>query len=569
MDERSDSAPAQSTGALGERYELIARGAHDGIWDLDLDTGEIFVSERWLEVAGVSAPPQSVEDWLEFVHPDDRDFATQATLAHLEGRSDHLEVEVRIGEDPANTRWVLLRGLADENDPPTRIAGSITDTSSTRHRESRLRHQAFHDTLTGLPNRSYLVEELNRHSARDRREPTHMTALLFLDLVGFKAVNDHFGHDVGDEVLREIGRRLRFATRPGDLAARLGGDEFVVVMDDVESADDALSAGERLVRMLLEPIRAGGAEHRVVPSAGLSLAANVAWTPEQLIRAADTAMYRAKRQGSTHIEPHFLVPADNTEAPAVRSLEAAATEGRLLLHYQPIVAMAHGRVVGYEAVLRWRRPGRGVVPAYSTGIEIDPVLDRQLSDWALTHAIADPAVAAHDVPMVAINVSRSHLVDPGFLGQLMDTIDVHERHPRSVCLELAAADLDGLDLSFLDPLRRLGVRVHLDGFGAEGASLALLHGVDPDAVKLDPALTASLLDDVPTQRLVRSIVASAVASGTPVIGTNLEVPAMAKTLLSLGCTLGQGNLFGAPSPPRTAFGVPTPVRNSTVASSLL
>ena len=117
--------------------------------------------------------------------------------------------------------------------------------------------------------------------------------------------------------------------------------------------------------------------------------------------------------------------------------------------------------------------------------------------------------------------------------------------------------------------RQLEKRRALDGFGAEGASLALLHGVDPDAVKLDPALTASLLDDVPTQRLVRSIVASAVASGTPVIGTNLEVPAMAKTLLSLGCTLGQGNLFGAPSPPRTAFGVPTPVRNSTVASSLL
>ncbi len=568
MEQQPDGARAPVT-ERDERYELIARGAHDGIWDLDLETGEIYVSDRWLEVAGVDSPPSSVDDWLGFVHPEDRELATEATLAHLEGRTDHLEIEVRIGDDPENMRWVLLRGLADEHDPPRRVAGSITDTSSSRSKESRLRHQAFHDALTGLPNRSYLVEELNRHCARERREPSQFVALLFLDLVGFKSVNDHFGHDVGDEVLREIGRRLRVATRPEDLPARLGGDEFVVVMSAVESADDALGAAQRLVTLLIEPISAGGVEHRIVPSAGLVLAGDGGWTPERLIREADTAMYRAKREGSNRIEAHTIAPVDHTEPQATRSLEAAAGEGRLLLHYQPIVAMAGGQVVGYEAVLRWRRPGRGIVPAYSTGVEIDPMLDGQLSAWALIHALAEPAARTAEVPALAVNISRMHLVDPGFLGQVMDTLHMHERDPRTLCLELAATDLDGLDLTFLEPLRRLGVRIHLDGFGEEGASLALLHHVAPDAVKLDSALTSSLLEDQPTQRLVRSIVAASLAAGTSVIAPNIEVPATARMLLDFGCVLGQGNLYAPPSPAASAFRAHGASGSSPVTSSLL
>lgn len=567
MDLQPDGARASGTGQ-DERYELIARGAHDGIWDLDLETGEIFVSDRWLEVAGVESPPSSVEDWLAFVHPEDRELATEATLAHLEGRTDHLEIEVRIGEDPVSMRWVLLRGLADRHDPPRRVAGSITDTSSERSRESRLRHQAFHDALTGLPNRSYLVEELNRHCARERREPSRFVALLFLDLVGFKSVNDHFGHDVGDEILREIGRRLRVATRPEDLPSRLGGDEFVVVMPSVDAADDALGVAERLVSLLIEPISAGGAEHRIVPSAGLVLAGDVGWTPERLIREADTAMYRAKREGSNRIEAHTIAPVDHTEPQTTRSLEAAAGEGRLLLHYQPIVAMAGGQIVGYEAVLRWRRPGRGVVPAYSTGVEIDPVLDGQLSAWALAHALAEPAAKGAE-HMLAVNISRMHLVDPEFPGQVMDALHHHQREPGTLCLELAAADLDGLDVSFLDPLRRLGVRVHLDGFGEEGASLALLHHVSPDAVKLHSALTASLLEHGPTQRLVRSIVAASLAAGTSVIAPNIEVPATARMLLDFGCVLGQGNLYAPPSPAANAFRAHGVQGSSPVTSSLL
>ena len=220
------------------RYELILRGTYDGIWDLDIGTGTLFVSPEWCDTMGIPEVPKDIEDWLALVHPDDRALVIEASGAHVVGATDHLEVEVRL-RIGARTRWIMVRGTADSDDEPTRMAGSIVDTTDRHHAAQELRRRALHDPLTGLANRSYLIEELNRHHARELRGRESGLALLFLDLDRFKQINDTFGHDVGDELLRVIGRRLRFATRPEDLAVRLGGDEFVVVMADVATVDVA------------------------------------------------------------------------------------------------------------------------------------------------------------------------------------------------------------------------------------------------------------------------------------------------------------------------------------------
>lgn len=568
-DENEQSATGGRTG-VGDRLGLIAGGSQDGIWDLDLESGEIFVSARWLELTGVDRAPTSFDEWIELVHPDDRSLVKEATLAHLSGNTGHLEVEVRLLGDDGYPQWILVRGLADGNDPPRRIAGSITDTSATHRTVHQLRHQAFHDPLTGLPNRTFLLEELNRHHARELRDRSDGIAVLFLDLVGFKGVNDHFGHDVGDEILRTIGRRLRVATRPEDLPTRLGGDEFVVVMADIDSTDAALQVAERLVRLIERPIAAGGIDHDLVASAGLVVTDDSSWTPESVIREADTAMYRAKRRGSDRIESSTVrrIEADTTAAPW-RALETAAEEGRLLLHYQPMVSLDDRRVVGYESFLRWRRPGRGIVPAYSLATEIDPVLDAHLSSWALAHSVEEASTRGSGVPMLAVNVSRMHLVGARFVQDIEELLSKHDLDPAWLRLEVSAQSLDGIDLRSLDPLRRLGLGLHLDDFGAGDASIRLLHEARPDAVKLSGPLCEAALSDAGAQRMLRAVCAASEVEGIVATGTNIEVPATARVLQDSGCAIGQGNLYGVPGPPQMAFSDRPSETPSSVAAALL
>ena len=527
------------------------------MWELDLATGAVFVSERWCEITGVTDPPRDLNGWLQIVHREDRDLVREAAAAHIAGTTGHLEVEIRLAPERGAARWVILRGLADGADETRRVAGSITDTTAAHHVEMSLRHQALHDPLTGLPNRTFLTEDLNRHHAIERRNPDARIALLFLDLVGFKSINDHFGHAAGDEILRVVGRRLRFATRPEDLPARLGGDEFVVVMPGLADDGAALQVAERIVAVLARPISVHDVDHRIVASAGLVMTSDDRWSPESLIREADTAMYRAKRRGSQQVEVQVLAhSAKTSEGSDNRSLATAADEGRLLLHYQPILVPEGPRVVGYEALLRWRRPGRGVVSAFRDGGLIQPDLERFLSRWSLDRAIDEAVKAIEngiDIPFLAMNINRSHLVDPSLAPSLEHKLATTDLDPDQLRLEIRSDALDGLDASVLEPLRRLGIRFHLDGFGIGDTSLRRMLDIAPVAVKIDPAITASMLDDIDSLRLVRSICAAANAADILVIAGGVELPAAVDAARQTGCTMMQGTYFSAPSSASSAF----------------
>ena len=284
-----------------ERYALALRGANDGIWDWDLRNGRFYCSPRGKELLGYA--PEEAEDaigeWIGRVHPDDRAALRAALHAHVAGETAHFESEHRLRASDGSYRWMLARGLAvrDAGGRATRVAGSLSDITDRKRTEARLEHDALHDALTGLPNRVLFADRLEQALRRaSRRDEEISCAVLFLDLDRFKAVNDAFGHQTGDELLGAVARRLESAVRPGDTVARLGGDEFTVLLEEISEVHEATLVAERIQATLAEPFRIAGLELDVCASIGIALgSADV--LPKELIHEADVAMYRAKARG--------------------------------------------------------------------------------------------------------------------------------------------------------------------------------------------------------------------------------------------------------------------------------
>src|SRR5262249_16567861 len=354
--------------ASEERYALAARGANDGVWDWDLERGEIYLSPRWKEMLGETeeAIGRRPTEWFDRVHPEDRDRLGMEIVAHLEGLSPHLESEHRVRHRQEGWRYMLCRGLAvrDELGKATRLAGSMTDITRHRALQEQLVHDAFHDLLTGLPNRALFMDRLGRAVPRARRHGDEGFAVLVLDLDRFKVVNDGLGHTAGDLLLVRIAARLQALLRPEDTVARLGGAEFAIPLDGVEDVSDATRVAERIAEALAQPTDVEGREVFTTASVGIAVSATGYERPPDVLRDADTALYRAKAQGpgryevfdqTMHLRAVALL---QTETDLRRALE----RGELALHYQPIVKLADRRLAGFEALARWNHPRRGLVP---------------------------------------------------------------------------------------------------------------------------------------------------------------------------------------------------------------
>ncbi|QIN79868.1 EAL domain-containing protein [Rubrobacter marinus] len=283
-----------------ERYEVAIRGSNDGIWDWDLTTGEVYLSPRWKEMLGYGDHEleSGVEAWRGRIHPEDLERVMSALQEYLDGRTEHYELEHRLLHRDGSYRWILTRGasLRDGSGAPNRMSGSHTDVTGRKELEEQLKHRAFHDGLTGLPNRALFMERLEHALERAGGKDSHI-AVLFLDLDGFKEVNDSLGHEAGDELLVEVARRLKQRSRPGDTVARLGGDEFIVLLEEVSGAEDAASLAERVSEGLRAPIELAGREVSVTASIGVALGDPKGVRPQDLVREADNAMYRSKRHG--------------------------------------------------------------------------------------------------------------------------------------------------------------------------------------------------------------------------------------------------------------------------------
>ncbi len=337
-----------------ERYALAVRGANDGLWDWNLIANKVYFSARWKSMLGYfeNEIGNSPNDWFNRVHPEDTKQVRAEITAHIEGLTPYFENEHRMLSKDGTYRWMLSRGTAvrDADGKAYRIVGSQTNITDRRIAESQLLHNAFHDALTGLPNRALFVDCLSRAVERGKRREDYLFAVLFLDLDRFKVVNDSLGHSIGDQLLIAIACRLEACLRPKDTAARLGGDEFTILLEDIEQVRDASRVAERIQEELTLPFELSGQEVFTTASIGIVLSTSGYDQPEDLLRDADIAMYRAKALGKARYE--IFNPDMHTRAVARLQLETALRHAferqELRIHYQPIVSLESGRLTGFE-----------------------------------------------------------------------------------------------------------------------------------------------------------------------------------------------------------------------------
>jgi diguanylate cyclase (GGDEF)-like protein/PAS domain S-box-containing protein len=550
-----------------ERHALALQGADDGLWDWDVRADRLYFSPRWKSMLGYAE--EEVGDlpgeWLGRVHPDDRGSLQQALDAHLYGASHHFEHEHRIQHADGEYRSMLARGIAvrDATGRATRVVGSQTDVTARRDAVRQLEHDALHDALTGLPNRVLFLDRLDQALRRARRgEHEAAAAVLFLDLDRFKVVNDSLGHLVGDRLLVAVAQRVEGALRPTDTVARLGGDEFTVLLTDVVDARGAILVAERIHQALRTPFELNGRALFVDASIGIALAAPDAG-PEDVVRDADVAMYRAKADGTGR---HAVFDAD-MHARFLRRLDMEAqlrhaVEGRLLqVAYQPIVQTASGRIAGFEALCRWpdghggfHDPQEFVAVAEETG------LIAALGATVLADACAQLA-AWHRLPggaglTIGVNVTQRQLADPGFGAVLGDALAASGLDPAALRLEVKEPELSRDPETMRGRLSQLleahGVRSRVDGFGMGAASLRLLHDFPGDAVKIHRELVTGMGHDAGEFEIVKAIIGLAHNLALAVIAEGVETAEQLEYLTLLGCEFVQGFHLSAPLAPGDA-----------------
>lgn len=453
-------------------------------------------------------------------------------------RRAHTELERRVEE--------RTRELAELNQ---RLRGQIGERL---HAERKLIHQALHDSLTGLPNRAHLLDRMAAAIVRAGVDPRQGFAVLFLDLDRFKLVNDSIGHAAGDRMLVKVAKRIVCTVREEDVVARLGGDEFAILVSHAGSIDDVRELAARLQQALGKPMWIDGRE--LFPAGSLGIAM---WHPrygsgEELLRDADAAMYRAKALG----QDRCVVFDEAMREAALRSLDLEAdlrraiNSGHFVAHYQPIVRLADGAVIGHEALLRWNHESRGtLLPGEFIELGEESGLIEQV-DWLLYEQVVQRLAADTGDGYLAVNVSPRHFRSGGFAARLLDMLSRAGADPGRLRVEITEVALmdDSADTMYaLRELRRHGVLIQLDDFGTGYSALSYLHRFPISVLKVDRSFVAGLnRTEQNTRVLVRGVLALAATLGLETIGEGIETAVQRQVLQDLGCHYGQGYLLGRP-----------------------
>ena len=548
----------ESLRASEERYALAAQGANDGLWDWNPVTRELYLSPRWKEMLGYSDAEihPDLEDWFSRIHPSDRQRVKVEIVARSTDAEPIFASEYRICRKDGGYLWVLCRGIVvrDASRRIVRMAGSQSDITEGK----------VVDPLTGLRNRLYFIDRLEA-LIEECAGTAGTFAVLFLDVDRFKIVNDSLGHDTGDMLLIEIAERLRSSVRSTDVSARIafpsavarfGGDEFAVLLENLHSRSDATMVAERILTQFAAHFEIHGRIIFATVSIGIAMG-DSAGTSNDLLRNADTAMYYAKTRGKARLE--IFDEGMRGRALARMELESdlrsAIDENNFLVYYQPEVSLTTGRVVGYEALVRWKHPVRGIVMpgeflpvAEETGL-IVPLgrwvmreACRQMSEWQRNHPQRPPLT-------ISVNASSRELADPDLVPNVARILRETGLDPKSLRIEVTESSIvedHDRTASTLRRLRELDVSLEIDDFGTGYSSLSRLHEYPFSTVKIDRSFVKDLDTEPESLHLVETILRLAQGLGLSVVAEGIETREQLVKLASLGCGYGQGYYFSRP-----------------------
>jgi PAS domain S-box-containing protein len=563
---------------LAERdqlFQVITENAADMIAVIDSEGRRVYNSPAYEKVLGYSQEELKSTSSIEQVHPEDRPRVIEAAAkAQVTGRGERLEYRIRHKDGS----WRILESTASVIQGASGKVQSLVvvnrDISERKWAENRLAHNALHDALTNLPNRALFLDRVQHSLTLSQRHPRYLFAVLFIDIDQFKLLNDSLGHSAGDELLIQIGKRLSASLRGSDTIsrsglpeesesfsegglARLGGDEFTILLEDIRDSSDAIRVAERIQERLALPFEVNA--HEVITSAsiGIAFGAPSNTAAEELIRDAEIAMYRAKREGKaqSRVFDQGMHESAMRRLRLETELRQALELGEFRVHYQPIVSLQDDSVVGFEALSRWQRPGGLVPPA-----EFIPVADETGVILPLNRALLRDAChqirrwhadfASEPALRISVNITPKQFAQPDLTAQIAAVLKETGIAPQDVDVEITETIAMGdaeRSARLLGELKALGVHLSIDDFGTGYSSLSRLQGFPVDTIKIDRAFVSKICEDAESSEIVRIIIMLAHNLGLSVVAEGVETTAQLEQLRSFGCEKAQGYLFSRPT----------------------
>lgn len=542
-----------------ERFRLLSASSSAGIFQTDTEGKCIYTNEKLGEISGLSSHEILNKGWMESIHKDDRKkIQAQWQQCIQKGIAQVFDCRFDIGNGMINWATGHIALLYDSQNAPIGFLGTISDVSDLKQAQTQLEHLAFYDVLTGLANRRLFRDRLENMLEQVARQDSHL-ALLFIDVDHFKHVNDTLGHDAGDELLRVLASRFTNTVRSADTVARLGGDEFTIILNEVKDPFAVSQVAANIIKAIEKPIKLENHSQEITLTAsiGIAMAPTNSDNAEALVKQADLALYKAKDEGRNNFQ--FFNEDMNTQLVQrlnlIRDLRQAMIKQEFEVHYQPQFSISTKQVIGFEALVRWRHPEKGMIsPAIFIDIMEDTDMINPLGEWVLRTAcetmdglIRDRLVSPNT--SMSVNLSPKQIKGNNINASVLNILNEFNIQPHNIELEITeSCIIEQMELAKqqLESLKKLGVRIAIDDFGTGHSSLRYLKELPMDIVKIDRSFVKDLPDDTDDAAIANTIIAMAHNLNYEVVAEGIETEAQIQFLSNSDCDYGQGFHYAKP-----------------------